>query len=83
MANNYPFVINFDELQDRIYKFKDDLVKIINGTAYSYYRDLAKQVYQMLINRFQIFRVSYFALSLFFLINILTSYYKISQDIME
>ena len=34
LANNYPFVINFDELQNRIYKFKDSLMEIINCTAH-------------------------------------------------
>ena len=37
LANNYPLIISFDKLPDRIYKFKDDLIKIINGTAESYY----------------------------------------------
>src|SRR4051794_29901267 len=71
IKNNYPFVINFDELPDRIGKFKDDLVKIINGTTSSYYLDFAKQLYHnighkksatpmTLINRFQILRVRYF-----------------------
>ena len=56
IKNNYPFVINFDELPGRIGKFKDDLVKIINGTTSSYYLDLAKQLYhnigQNLIRKF-------------------------------
>jgi hypothetical protein len=63
-------VINFDELSDRICRFKDNLMDIINGTTNSYYLDLAKQVYHnvghkkaatpmMMINRFQEFRVSY------------------------
>ena len=71
IANNYPFVINFDELPGRIHRFKDDLLGIINGTTYSYYLNLVKQIYNnvghkraatpmMVMNRFQSLRVSYF-----------------------
>ena len=67
--NNYPLIISFDKLPDHIYKFKDDLIKIINNIAKSYYLNLAKQIYysighkkalmpMMLINRFQDLRVS-------------------------
>src|SRR5438045_9430867 len=45
IKKNYPLVINFDELPGRIGKFKDDLIKIINGTTNSYYLDRAKQLY--------------------------------------
>lgn len=73
LAKNYPLVINFDRLPERIYKLKDNLIGIINGTVNSYYLDLAKQSYynighkkaatpMMLINRFQNLRVSYFVL---------------------
>jgi len=71
IKKNYPLVINFDELSGRIGKFKDDLIKIINGTTNSYYLDFAKQLYNnighkkaampmMLMNRFETLRVSYF-----------------------
>ena len=80
LANNYPFVINFDQLPNRICKFKDNLLEIINGSANSYYLDFAKQSYynighkktatpMILMNRFQILRVSYFVLSLLVFLN--------------
>jgi hypothetical protein len=76
VAKNYPSVINFDELPDRIHKFKDNLMEIINGTTDSYYRDYAIKYYNEnghrksssssgLLNRFEDLRVSYFALNFF------------------
>ena len=70
VTNKYPFIINFDELPNRIYRSKDELTEIIKCNAYSYYLNLAKQVYQevghkkaatpmMLMNRFQSLRVSF------------------------
>ncbi|CAG8736943.1 12029_t:CDS:2, partial [Rhizophagus irregularis] len=71
IANKYPLNINFDELPHRIHRFKDDLTEIINGNAYSYYLNLAKQVYQevghrkaatpmMLMSRFESLRPGYY-----------------------
>ena len=73
LVKNYPLVINFNQLPERIYKLKGNLTGIINGTTNSYYLDLAKQSYHnigykkaatpmMLINRFQNLRGSYFVL---------------------
>ncbi|PKY33258.1 hypothetical protein RhiirB3_452018 [Rhizophagus irregularis] len=71
IANKYPLNINFDELPHRIHRFKDDLTEIINSNAYSYYLNLAKQVYQevghrkaatpmMLMSRFESLRPGYY-----------------------
>lgn len=83
IANKYPLNINFDELPHRIYRFKDDLTEIINGNAYSYYLNLAKQVYQevghrkaatpmMLMSRFESLRVSNFYIKINFKLNSVT-----------
>ena len=74
LANNYPFVINFDQLPNHICKFKDNLLKIINGSANSYYLDFAKKSYYNI--GFQILRVSYFVIEFisFFKLNLITSY---------
>jgi hypothetical protein len=73
VANNYPSVINFEELPDRIHKLKNNLLEIIDGTADSYYRNCALKYYKKngrksasplgLLNRFEELRVSYFALN--------------------
>jgi len=71
VANNYPLEIDFDELPDRIHRFKDDLLEIINGTADSYYRDYALKYYKKngrrksaspmgLLNRFEELRAGYY-----------------------
>lgn len=75
VANNYPSEINFEKLPDRIHKFKDNLLEIINGTADSYYRDRALKYYKKngrksaspvgLLDRFEELRVSYFALKFY------------------
>ncbi|GES91564.1 hypothetical protein GLOIN_2v1584672 [Rhizophagus clarus] len=46
VVKNYPLNINFDELPNRIRNFKDNLEEIIEGTARSYYRNLAMRYYK-------------------------------------
>ncbi|CAB5201568.1 unnamed protein product [Rhizophagus irregularis] len=70
VANNYPSVINFEELPDRIHKLKNNLLEIIDGTADSYYRNCALKYYKKngrksasplgLLNRFEELRAGYY-----------------------
>jgi hypothetical protein len=66
---NYPFEINFDILNERICKFKNELLNIIFRKTYSFYFNHANKVYNeigqkastpmVLMNRADILRVSY------------------------